>query len=57
MRSVISKNVDLRIDLAADLPFIEADAGQMQQVLMNLVINAAESIPEERQGTVLRQGI
>jgi PAS domain S-box-containing protein len=52
VRSVISKNVDLRIDLAADLPFIEADAGQMQQVLMNLVINAAESIPEERQGTV-----
>ena len=34
------------------LAVIEADAGQMQQVMMNLVINAAESIPEERQGTV-----
>jgi CheY-like chemotaxis protein len=34
------------------LPLIKADAGQMQQVMMNLVINAAEAIPEERQGTV-----
>jgi CheY-like chemotaxis protein len=52
VRSVISKNVELRIDLAADLPFIKADAGQMQQVMMNLVINAAEAIPEDCQGTV-----
>ena len=52
VRSVISKNVELRIDLTADLPFIKADAGQMQQVMMNLVINAAEAIPEECQGTV-----
>jgi PAS domain S-box-containing protein len=52
VRSVISKNVELRIDLTADLPLIKADAGQMQQVLMNLVINAAEAIPEECQGTV-----
>ena len=52
IRSVIAKNVDLRLDLAAGLPEIEADAGQMQQVLMNLVINAAESIPEGRQGKV-----
>jgi PAS domain S-box-containing protein len=52
VRSVISKNVELRIDLTANLPFIEADAGQMQQVMMNLVMNAAESIPEECQGTV-----
>ena len=52
VRSVISKNVELRIDLTDDLPHIKADAGQMQQVMMNLVINAAEAIPEECQGTV-----
>jgi histidine kinase/DNA gyrase B/HSP90-like ATPase len=40
------------MDLRGDLPFIEADAGQMQQVIMNLVINAAEAIPEGRRGTV-----
>ena len=52
IRSVIPKNVELRMDLRSDLPFIEADAGQMQQVIMNLVINAAEAIPEGRKGTV-----
>ena len=52
VRSVISKNVELQIDLTADLPLIKADGGQIQQVMMNLVINAAEAIPEECQGTV-----
>jgi CheY-like chemotaxis protein len=52
VRSALSKNVELRIDLAGDLPLIKADAGQMQQVMMNLVINAAEAIPAECQGTV-----
>jgi CheY-like chemotaxis protein len=35
------------------LPPVEADATQLQQLIMNLVINGAEAIPEHRQGTVL----
>lgn len=42
----IPKNVSLRSELADDLPLIEADAGQMQQVVMNLIINGAEAISE-----------
>jgi PAS domain S-box-containing protein len=49
----IPKNVDLRLQLADGLPAIEADVGQMQQLVMNLVINGAEAIPEDRAGTVL----
>ncbi|HFQ92941.1 MAG TPA: tetratricopeptide repeat protein, partial [Anaerolineae bacterium] len=45
------KNVRLRSQLLPDLPPIEADAGQMQQVVMNLIINGAEAIGE-RPGTV-----
>jgi PAS domain S-box-containing protein len=37
----------LGFDLASDLPSIEADPAQLHQVLMNLVINAAESVSEE----------
>jgi CheY-like chemotaxis protein len=36
----------LEQNLAAGLPAIEGDPGQIQQIVMNLVINAAESIPE-----------
>jgi PAS domain S-box-containing protein len=52
IRSLIPKSVELRMELASDLPLIEADPGQMQQVIMNLVINASEAIPEGRPGTV-----
>ncbi|HTV16965.1 MAG TPA: chemotaxis protein CheB [Acidobacteriaceae bacterium] len=52
MQSSISKSVELKLDLAKDLPAIEADSGQMQQVVMNLVINGAESIGERRKGEV-----
>ena len=43
----IPKNVVLRYDLAAGIPAVEADVSQMRQVLMNLVINAAEAIGDK----------
>jgi PAS domain S-box-containing protein len=42
--SSIRKGVDLQVDLAAGLPWVEADANQIQQVVMNLVINGGEAI-------------
>jgi signal transduction histidine kinase len=39
--------VQLELDLAADLPAIEADASQVHQIVMNLVTNAAEAIGDE----------
>jgi CheY-like chemotaxis protein/nitrogen-specific signal transduction histidine kinase len=43
----VSKKASLTYDLAADLPAIQADAGQIGQVIMNLVINASESLGEQ----------
>ncbi len=40
----IFKKIALHFELEPDLPPIEADRGQMQQVFMNLVLNAAEAI-------------
>jgi PAS domain S-box-containing protein len=40
----ISKKIVLRYQLAANLPSVEADVPQMQQIIMNLVGNAAEAI-------------
>jgi PAS domain S-box-containing protein len=46
--------VNVRLDLRVphDLPRIKANAGQIRQVVMNLVLNAAEALGD-RQGTVL----
>ena len=40
----ISKKAMLEIDVAPDLPAIEADASQLRQVVMNLITNASESL-------------
>jgi PAS domain S-box-containing protein len=44
LRTSMSGNVRLRLDLPEDLPSIQADSAQMQQIVMNLMINAAEAI-------------
>jgi PAS domain S-box-containing protein len=52
VRTSIPKTVELRLDLAAGLPAVEGDRGQLQQLIMNLVINGAESIGEDASGTL-----
>ena len=51
LQTATSRHVAIELDLAENLALVEADRGQIQQVLMNLVINAAESI-EHSSGTV-----
>ena len=43
----VSKRAVLNYDLAPDLPLIQADASQIDQVLMNLVINASEALGDK----------
>ena len=50
----ISKKVTLRTDLQPDLPAVEADSAQFQQVVMNLVTNASEAIGEQAGTVTLR---
>ena len=52
VQTSIPKSVELKLDLAANLPPIEADPAQIQQVVMNLVINGAEAIGENEKGKV-----
>ena len=47
----ISKKADLRIELQEGLPAILAEAAQVQQVVMNLVTNASDSLGA-RQGVI-----
>jgi nitrogen-specific signal transduction histidine kinase/CheY-like chemotaxis protein len=52
----IPKSVSLRFELAEHLPPVEADASQLQQVVMNLVTNAAEAIGDGDGYVTLRTG-
>jgi PAS domain S-box-containing protein len=40
----LPKSVQAETDLGPEVPFIDADVGQLQQVVMNLVLNAGEAI-------------
>jgi signal transduction histidine kinase len=40
------RKIDVEIDLGTDLPPIEADADQIQQVFLNLFLNARDAMPE-----------
>jgi PAS domain S-box-containing protein len=53
LRASIPRTVQLRLDLDHHVPSVMADAVQLNQVVMNLVINGAEAVDEGRDGTVL----
>ena len=45
LRRLIGENIDLVTKLSPDLKQIKADPGQVEQVLVNLVINARDAMP------------
>ena len=55
-RQLLSASVPARVipnfNLSKNLPRIEADPSRLEQVIMNLVINAGESIPPKRDGRI-----
>jgi signal transduction histidine kinase len=52
MRISVPKDVEIVLDLGADLPSLKADLSQVRQVLMNLIINAGEAIGPGKIGKV-----
>jgi PAS domain S-box-containing protein len=46
LRRTIREDVAISLELAPDLPLIRADVGQLEQVVMNLAVNAQDAMPE-----------
>jgi PAS domain S-box-containing protein len=57
VRPSIAKKIVLSLDLEENLPAIEADRGQIEQVFMNLVLNAAEAIGSREGMLSIRTGV
>jgi len=46
LKRIIPKMIDIELHLEEDLKIINADSAQMEQVLMNLAVNARDAMPE-----------
>jgi len=52
LRRLIGEDINLKAVLSKDLSHIKADPGQIEQVLVNLVINARDAISQKTNNTV-----
>ena len=48
LKSTLPQNAVIKPDLSTDIPVIDADASQLRQIVMNLIINASEAIGKEQ---------
>jgi PAS domain S-box-containing protein len=45
LKRIIGENIDLQCHYAAPLPHVHADPGMIEQVILNLVVNARDAMP------------
>jgi len=54
---VLGEGCELKFDLGPELPDVQADEGQMRQLLVNLVLNAAEAMAGQPGRIVIRTAL
>lgn len=46
LKRLVGEDIDLRVELDPDVEIVRVDPGQIEQVLMNLVINSRDAMPQ-----------
>ena len=46
LSTTVGEAIEIQVDTAADLPAIEVDRGQIEQVILNLAVNARDAMPK-----------
>ena len=54
VQASVSRKITIRADVPSDCPVIQADVGQLQQLVLNLVLNAAEAIGDNHGDVAVR---
>jgi PAS domain S-box-containing protein len=57
LRRILGENVQIQLKLASQPMFIHADAGMMDQVLLNLAVNARDAMPNGGQLVIETSGV
>lgn len=54
---LLGENISLCCDFAPNLPPVRADAGMMEQIIMNLALNARDAMPKGGRLTITGRGV
>jgi two-component system cell cycle sensor histidine kinase/response regulator CckA len=57
LRRVIGEHIELVTRLESDIPLVKVDPGQMEQVVLNLIINARDAMPKGGRVTIRTSSI
>jgi signal transduction histidine kinase len=52
VQNEVGKHAEIKLELEPDLPIFTGNSQKIEQVLINLIVNASQAMPDDRKGTV-----